>query len=98
MVPIKLSNTEMKFRHGVTPILAKLAIPFLPNWDPQDTPQQTGQRGRIGGEIALIIEQNKFITDSNGISVDIHIDQGSRPNISLKVPPWNTYRLTWPLR
>ncbi|GFW26774.1 uncharacterized protein TNCV_2851641 [Trichonephila clavipes] len=47
----------------------ELAIPFVPNRDPPDTPQQSGAPVRS----CIIIHQNEVVTNSSSIWADIWI-------------------------
>ncbi|GFV56033.1 uncharacterized protein TNCV_2266191 [Trichonephila clavipes] len=70
----------------------ELAIPFVPNRDPPDTPQQSGASVRS----CIIIHQNEVVTNSSSIWADIWIKGLGRYLRPVTVPPWNTCRSVWP--
>ncbi|GFV40302.1 hypothetical protein TNCV_3630001 [Trichonephila clavipes] len=67
MLFIKLSDTGIGSEDQTQSLEIELAIPFVPNRDPPDTPQQSEL-----GESCIIIHQNEVVTNSS-IWADIWI-------------------------
>ncbi|GFX76978.1 hypothetical protein TNCV_2079461 [Trichonephila clavipes] len=70
----------------------ELAIPFVPNRDPPDTPQQS-ELGE-GRALSSIRMKSLPIAAAYGRTYGSRIS--SRYLRSVTVPPWNTCRSVWP--
>ncbi|GFU63726.1 hypothetical protein TNCV_3849501 [Trichonephila clavipes] len=69
---ISIINVSTSIRinlNGVNWSEIELAIPFVPNRDPPDTPQQS----ELGEVSCIIIHQNEVVTNSSSIWADIWI-------------------------
>ncbi|GFW23669.1 hypothetical protein TNCV_2032131 [Trichonephila clavipes] len=69
MLFIKLSDTGIGSEDQTQSLEIELAIPFVPNRDPPDTPQQS----ELGEVSCIIIHQNEVVTNSSSIWADIWI-------------------------
>ncbi|GFU43506.1 uncharacterized protein TNCV_406011 [Trichonephila clavipes] len=67
----------------------ELAIPFFPNRDPPDTPQQSVRS-------CIIIHQNEVVTIAAAYGRTYGSRISSRYLRPVTVPPWNTRRSVWP--
>ncbi|GFT30298.1 uncharacterized protein TNCV_2376041 [Trichonephila clavipes] len=68
MLFIKLSDTGIGSEDQEQSLEIELAIPFVPNRDPPDTPQQLSSV-----RSCIIIHQNEVVTNSSSIWADIWI-------------------------
>ncbi|GFY14659.1 hypothetical protein TNCV_647031 [Trichonephila clavipes] len=92
MLFIKLSDTGIGSEDQTQSLEIELAIPFVPNRDPQillNNPSSVRS--------CIIIHQNEVVTNNGNIWADAYGSRiSSRYLRPVTVPPWNTCRSVWP--